>query len=160
MDPAPPADTLPPPDGGGVTPRRLYAGAYLTTLASALLSGWLTYTYVAVGARELNPVMLALIATLGIEVATLLKVGVVVVCFHGYALLAGYCSPLVVVGFAWLAAAVHLVDAAFDLGVAVATGWIPLHSAAVGGTLILAGGGLSILFRPPAVAPAGVTRDE
>jgi hypothetical protein len=142
---------LPAPDGSGVTPQRLYAGAYFTTLTSALLSGWLTYTYVQAGARELNPVMLALIATLGIEAATLVKVGVVVTCFHGYSFLAGYCSPPVVVGFAWLAAAVHLADAAFDLGVAVTTGWIPLYNATVGGALVLAVGGLGVLFRPPAV---------
>lgn len=141
-------------DGGAATTRRLYAGAYLTTLASALVSGGLTYAYVQAGARELNPVMLALIAAVGIETATLLKIAVVVGCFHGYSLLASYCSPALVVGFAWLAASIHVADAVFDLGVALLAGWVPVDGAVVGGVLVVAGGVLGLLFRPAEVAPS------
>lgn len=133
--------------------RRLYAGAYLTTLASSLVSGWLTYSYVSTGARELNPVVATLIETLGAEAMVLVKVAVVVACFHGYSLVAARLSLGIVLRFAWLAAFVHLFDAIHDVGVALLAGWVPLDALLVGGVLFAVSAVGGVVFRPAEVAP-------
>ncbi|WP_255198784.1 hypothetical protein [Halorarius litoreus] len=137
-------------------PRLLYTGAYAATLAGTLVSGWLTYIYVGAGARELNPVIVALIALVGFEWMVLVKVAVVVVCFHAYSLLATATSTGLVLGFSWLAAWIHLFDAAHDIGVALLAGWIPADRIALATLLILVGLVVGLLFRPPEVVPNGL----
>lgn len=150
---SPSVPRTPPPlsgDAPGDVIRRLYAGAYL---ASSLVSGWLTYSYVGAGARELNPIVAMLVETLGAEPMVLVKVVVVVLGFHGYSLLAAKLSLEGVVGFAWVAALVHVLDALYDVGVALLSGWVPLGGLLVGGVLLVAGAVLGIVFRPAEVAP-------
>jgi hypothetical protein len=138
--------------------RHLYAGAYAVTLAGTLVSGWLTYLYVGAGARELNPVIVALVDAVGFEWMVLVKVAVVVVCFRAYSFLARVTAPGPVLGFAWLAASIHLFDAAHDVGVVLDAGWLPADRLALATLLVVAGLVAGLVLRPAEVAPDGFRR--
>lgn len=134
--------------------RRLLLASYLTAVASSLVSTALTYVYVGAGARELNPVMLALIDGVGLWLALFVRTLVIVSCYWGYAIMAtgGFRSA---VGFAWSGAVVHVLDAGHDLRVALAAGPVgdPGESIAV---LLLVCLGVGLLFRPPLPAEASL----
>lgn len=101
--------------------RRLLTAAYLTAFLSSLVSTSLTYVYVGAGARELNPVLAALIAELGLWLALLFRTLVLVGCYWLYTFLAAQ-RLTGAVTFAWSGAAIHLLDAGHDLRVAFLAG--------------------------------------
>lgn len=127
--------------------RRLLLAAYLTAVASSLVSTALTYVYVGAGARELNPVMVALIDGLGLWLALLLRTLVIVGCYWGYALLAsgGFRSA---VAFAWSGATVHVMDAGHDVHVALAAGPVGDPGTSIA-ALLLVCLAVGLLLRPP-----------
>lgn len=131
---------------------RLFTGAYFLTLVGTLTSGWLTYIYVGAGARELNPVIVALINLVGFEAMVLVRVVVVVVCFHAYSSLATSFSPGLILAFAWLGAWVHLLDAAHDIGVVLGSGWFPTGRVGLATLLLVVSIVVGLWFRPPAVS--------
>lgn len=92
---------------------------YAVALAAGMVSAVLTYRYVGAGARELNPVMRAIIAAVGLRAMVVVKVGLLVAAYWAYAWLRSETSGRVVAAAAWLGALIHLADAVHDLRVAV-----------------------------------------
>lgn len=127
-----------------------YRAAYAVALAGSLVSAGLTYVYVGNGARELNPVVRAIIATGGLEAMVLVKTGVIIGCYHGYVYLAPPLSPRLVVGFAWLGSLFNLGDALYDLSVATRVGVPPLADVLAGSSLVLMATALGVALRPGA----------
>lgn len=111
---------------GRFRPGRPFRAAYAVALSASLASSWLTTVYVGAGAVELNPTIRLLIGTVGFDGMVLARGGVLVGAYWGYLILGAVgMSRRVVLGFAWLGATVHVLDAAHDLRQAVLAGWLP-----------------------------------
>lgn len=127
---------------------RVYRAAYAAALAGSLASAGLTYVYVGNGARELNPVVRAIIASVGLEGMVLVKTAIIVGCYHGYVRLVPPVSPQVMVAVAWVGSMVNLANGVYDLSVAVRAGVPPLGDALTGVLLVVAAGLLGVALRP------------
>jgi hypothetical protein len=137
----------------------LFDAAYRTALLGSCVSSWLTFVYVHGGARELNPVTDWIIRTLGFEAMVLVRGGVLVACYWGYAALhrRGLSEELVV-AFAWAGAAVNVFDAGHDLREAVLAGYLPAAPVHWAATLVVGVAVVAWLFHPPSLAPGAPAR--
>lgn len=138
----------------GFRPDRSFRTAYAVALGACLVTSWLTHVYVGAGATELNPVVRWSLAAVGHPATTLARALVLILAYWCYLglWLAG-ASRSLVVGFAWLGAAVHVLDAAHDLRQALLAGVLPPFDPwSVTVPVLLAGllGGLLHPASPPA----------
>lgn len=92
-----------------------YAAALLGGTASTVL----TYRFVGAGARELNPVMRALIDVVGLDGMIVVKMALLVSAYWAYAWLRQHVPPRVITAAAWAAALIHLTDGVHDARVAL-----------------------------------------
>lgn len=130
--------------------RRTFGAAYWAALAGCLVSSALTYAYVGGAARELNPVLRALIGTAGLEVMVLAKIVAAIGGYWGYYLIGrvtGKARVATLLG--WVSAVVYVADALHDLRVALVAGPPGLIDAAPGIVLVLAATWAGVVFRPP-----------
>lgn len=139
-------------DGGSDVDIHRFGPAYTAALAGCLVSSVLTFAYVGGPARELNPVLRAVIAVIGLELMVPLRVAVAAVGYWAYFVVAqvsGTGRAAVVLG--WLTALVYVGDGLHDLRVA-ATAGPPAPSVAVaGGLLLVVATAVGVALRPPAV---------
>jgi hypothetical protein len=131
---------------------RPFGTAYAAALVGCLVSSVLTFAYVGGPARELNPVLRAVIGVVGLEAMVLLRVLVAAVGYWGYFLVAQLSgSGRAAAALAWLTALVYVGDGLHDLRVAAAAGPPDPVVAAVGGLLLAVAAAIGVAFRPPAV---------
>lgn len=101
-----------------------YEAAYVVSLLGSAISAGLTYMYVGGGvARELNPVIAAVIGAIGPAGMVLLKMSVVIGAYqalHWIGVAASIQRAAVL--FGWIGAAINALDAFHDLRVAVSVG--------------------------------------
>lgn len=112
--------------GTGFRPGGPFLAAYTVALVASLVSSWLTTVYVGAGAVELNPVIRWLIGAVGFDGMVLVRGLLLVGAYWGYltlGVLGMGRGP--VLGFAWLGATVHVLDAAHDLREVLVAGWLP-----------------------------------
>jgi hypothetical protein len=132
--------------------RRTFGAAYAAAFAGCLVSSALTYAYVGGPARELNPVLRAVIGAVGLEWMIVLRVVVALGGYWGYYLLgrlSGREQTAVVLG--WLTALVYVADGLHDLRVAIAAGVAMPVEIAIGVALTAVVGLTGVVFRPPNV---------
>jgi hypothetical protein len=138
----------------GFRPGRPFRAAYAVALGASLVSSWLTTVYVGAGAVELNPVVRWLIDTLGFGGMVVARGLVLVAAYWGYLALGLLgARRRLVVGFAWLGAAVHVLDAAHDLREAVTAGWLPAIEPLAVTAPVLVAALLGGLLRPRLAGP-------
>lgn len=120
-----------PATGRPVVPRpaeedldRAFVAAYAVALAGNLTVTFLTYVYVGTGGvYEANPVMAAIIASVGLEGMVAVRTAVLVGSYWGYAALRVRTTwSTAVVAFAWAGAALQVVNLAADLRVVALVG--------------------------------------
>jgi hypothetical protein len=141
-----------PTSQGPTTPRELFGTAYAAALVGCLVSSVLTFAYVGGPARELNPVLRAVIGVVGLEAMVLLRVAVAAVGYWAYFLLAQLSgSGRAAVALAWVTALVYVGDGLHDVRVAVTAGPPDPGIAVVGGAWLVAAAAVGVAFRPPAV---------
>lgn len=131
---------------------RQFGSAYAAALAGCLVSSVLTFAYVGGPARELNPVLRAVIGVVGLELTVLLRIAVAVAGYWAYFLVAqlsGAGRSAAALG--WVTALVYVGDGLHDLRVAIAAGPPDPAVAAVGGGLLAVATGIGVALRPPAV---------
>lgn len=107
----------------GAEPRRSALAPSGLPYAAALLGGAastvLTYRFVGAGARELNPVMRALIDVVGLDGMIVVKMALLVSAYWAYAWLRSRAPSTVLTAAAWAAALIHLGDGLHDARVAL-----------------------------------------
>ncbi|WP_135822868.1 hypothetical protein [Halostella litorea] len=136
----------------GTARHRRFGDAYAAALAGCLVSSTLTFAYVGGPARELNPVLRAVIGVVGLEAMVLLRVAVAAVGYWAYFLLAQVSEAgRAAAALGWLTALVYVGDGLHDVRVAVAAGPPEPSVAAVGGLLLAAAATVGVAFRPPSV---------
>lgn len=136
----------------GPASRRTFGTAYAAAFAGCLVSSALTYAYVGGPARELNPVLRAVIGAVGLEWMVVLRIAVALGGYWGYYLLgrlSGQERTAVVLG--WLTALVYVADGLHDLRVAIAAGATMPVEIAIGVALTAVVGSAGVVFRPPNV---------
>lgn len=139
-------DTVGPPS------RRTFGAAYAAAFAGCLVSSALTYAYVGGPARELNPVLRAVIGAVGLEWMVVVRVTVAVAGYWGYYLLGRFSGrERTAVALGWLTALVYVADGLHDLRVAVAAGATVPVEIAVGVVLTALVGWVGVVYRPPSV---------
>lgn len=132
--------------------RRTFGAAYAAAFAGCLVSTALTYAYVGGPARELNPVLRAVIGAVGLEWMIVVRVAVAVGGYWGYYLLGRLSGrERTAVALGWLTAAVYVADGLHDLRVAIAAGASMPVEIAIGVTLTALAGCVGVVFRPPNV---------
>ncbi|WP_138799174.1 hypothetical protein [Halostella sp. PRR32] len=132
--------------------RRTFGAAYWAALAGCLVSSALTYAYVGGAARELNPVLRAVIGTAGLEVMILVKIVAAVGGYWGYYLLGRVTGKVrVATTLGWVAAVVYVADALHDLRVAMAAGPAGLGEVGPGIALVLVATWAGVALRPPEI---------
>lgn len=101
-----------------------YRTAYAVSVLGSAISAGLTYMYVGGGvARELNPVIAAVIETVGPAGMILFKMSVVIAAYNALYWISVVASiPRAVVVFGWIGAAVNALDALHDFRVAAVAG--------------------------------------
>lgn len=93
---------------------------YAAALSGGFVSTALTHLYVGAGASELNPVMRALIAAVGLDAMVVVKTTVLVVGYWGYCWLRGLTRSSLVTGFAWASSMLYVADAVHNIRVVLA----------------------------------------
>lgn len=132
--------------------RRTFGAAYAAALAGCLASSALTYAYVGGPARELNPVLRAVIGAVGLEWMIVVRVAVAVGGYWGYYLLGRLSGrERTAVALGWLTAVVYVADGLHDLRVAIAASASMPVEIAIGVTLTAIAGCVAVAFRPPNV---------
>ncbi|WP_121823381.1 hypothetical protein [Halostella salina] len=138
-------------DGPDADVRR-FGPAYTAALAGCLVSSVLTFAYVGGPARELNPVLRAVIDVIGLELMVPLRVAVAAVGYWAYFVVAQVSDTgRAAVALGWLTALVYVGDGLHDLRVAAAAGPPDPGVAAVGGLLLVVAAALGVALRPPTV---------
>ena len=134
------------------TSRRTFGAAYAAAFAGCLVSSALTYAYVGGPARELNPVLRAVIETVGLEWMIVVRVTVAVGGYWGYYLLGRLSGrERTAVALGWLTALVYVADGLHDLRVAIAAGASMPVEIGVGVALTALVGWIGVMLRPPNV---------
>lgn len=132
--------------------RRTFGAAYAAAFAGCLVSTALTYAYVGGPARELNPVLRAVIETVGLEWMIVVRIAVAVGGYWGYYLLGRLSGrERTAVALGWLTALVYVADGLHDLRVAIAAGASMPVEIAVGVALTALAGWVGVMLRPPNV---------
>lgn len=132
--------------------RRTFGAAYWAALAGCLVSSALTYAYVEGAARELNPVLRAVIGMAGLEVMVLVKIVAAIGGYWGYYLIGRVTGQVrVATTLGWVSAVVYVADALHDLRVAMAAGPPGLVDVAPGIVLVLVATWAGVALRPPEI---------
>ena len=132
--------------------RRTFGAAYAAAFAGCLVSSALTYAYVGGPARELNPVLRAVIEVVGLEWMIVLRIAVAVGGYWGYYLLGRLSGrERTAVALGWLTALVYVADGLHDLRVAITAGASMPVEIAVGVVLTALVGCFGVILRPPNV---------